>query len=49
MFSEGYYNDKHKRAVGRADINNLFPEHNSETVRNILMILGRIIECRIQE
>ena len=33
-------------------ISNLFPEHNSATVRNILMIPGRIIEevsvvCRI--
>ena len=31
-----------------------FPEHNSATVRNILTILGRIIEqvdteCRVQE
>ena len=35
-------------------VNNLFPEHNPATVRNILMILGRIIEqvnteCRVQE
>ena len=39
---------------GRAGVNNSFPEHNSETVRNILTILGRIIEqvnteCRKQE
>ena len=31
-----------------------FPEHNSLTIRNILMILGRFIiqvntECRVQE
>ena len=32
------------RAVGRAGFNSLFLEHNSATVRNILMILGRIIE-----
>ena len=42
------------RSVGRADVNNSFPEHNSATVRNILMIFGRIIEqisakCRVQE
>ena len=34
-------------------VNNSFPEHNSATVRNILMILGRItekvsVECRVQ-
>ena len=29
-------------AVGRAGVNNLFPEHNSATIGNILMILGRI-------
>ena len=39
---------------GRADVNNSFLEHNSATVRNILTILGRIIEqvnteCRVQE
>ena len=39
---------------GRAGFNNSFPKHNSATVRNILKILGRIIEqvsaeCRIQE
>ena len=39
--------------VGPAGVNNSFPEHNSATVRNILMILGRIIkqlseECRIK-
>ena len=32
------------RAVGRVGVNNSFPEHNSATVRNILMTLGRIIE-----
>ena len=30
-------------AVGQAGINISFPEHNSATLRNILMILGRII------
>ena len=40
------------RAVGRAGVP--FLEHNSATVGNILMILGRIIEqvrakCRVQE
>ena len=39
---------------GRAGVNNSFPEHNSASVRNILTILGRIIEqvnmeCRVQE
>ena len=29
---------------GRAGVNNSFPEHNYATVRNILTILGRIIE-----
>ena len=29
---------------GRQAVNTLFPECNSETVRNILMIFGRIIE-----
>ena len=29
---------------GQADVNISFPEHNSATVRNILMVLGRIIE-----
>ena len=28
---------------GRAGVDNSFPEHNSATIRNILMILGRII------
>ena len=44
------------KVVGRAGINNLFHEHNSSTVRNILMIhvLSRLIEqvsaeCRVQE
>ena len=42
------------RAVGRAGVNISFPEHNSETGRNILMVLGRIIEraianCRCEE
>ena len=42
------------RAIGQVGVNNSFPKHNSTTVRNILMILGRIIEqvraeCRIQE
>ena len=42
------------RAVCRAGVNNSFPEHNSATVRNISMILDRIIEkvsieCRVQE
>ena len=32
------------RAVGRAGVNISFPEHNSATLRNILMVLGRIIE-----
>ena len=32
------------RAVGRAGVNNSFPEHNSAIIRNILTILGRIIE-----
>ena len=36
-----------------AFVNILFPEHNSATVTNILMVLGRIIEhvnveCRMQ-
>ena len=31
-------------AVGRAGDNISFPEHNSATLRNILMVLGRIIE-----
>ena len=31
-------------AVGRAGINILFPEHNSATIRNTLMVHGRIIE-----
>ena len=39
---------------GRVGVNNSFPEHNSATVRNIVTMLGRIIEqvntdCRIQE
>ena len=29
---------------GRAGVNNSFPEHNYATVRNILTILGRIME-----
>ena len=42
------------RAVGRAGVNNSFPEYNFATVENILVILGRIIEqvsteCRVQE
>ena len=42
------------RVDRRTGVNNLFPEHNSTTVRNILTILGRIIEqvnteCRVQE
>ena len=42
------------RTGGWAGVNNSFPENNSATVSNILMILGRIIEqvnveCRIQE
>ena len=42
------------RAGGWAGVNNWLPEHNSETVRNILMIHGGIIEqvnaeCRVQE
>ena len=42
------------REGGRAGVNNSVPEHNSTTIRNILTILGRIIEqvntkCRIQE
>ena len=32
------------RADGRAGVNISFPEHNSATVRNNLMDLGRIIE-----
>ena len=28
--------------VGRAGVNNSFPEHNSATVRKIIMILARI-------
>ena len=40
------------RAGGRAGVNNSFPEHNSATVINIQMILGRIMEqvnteCRV--
>ena len=35
------------RAVGRAGVNISFPEHNSESGRNILMVLGRIIEQAI--
>ena len=31
-------------AVGQAGVNISFPEHNSATIRNILMLLGRIIE-----
>ena len=39
---------------GRAGVNNSFPEHNSATVRNTLMIFGRSIErvsaeCRVQD
>ena len=42
------------RTGGRAGVNNSFPEHNSATIRNILSILGRVIEhvnteCRVQE
>ena len=29
---------------GRVGVNNSFPEHNSATVRNIVTMLGRIIE-----
>ena len=41
-------------SIGRPVVDNSFPEHNSATVKNILMILGRNIEqvsaeCRIQE
>ena len=40
--------------VGGWGVNNSSPEHSSATVRNILTILGRIIEqvnkeCRVQE
>ena len=31
-------------AVGRAGVNISFPEHNSATLINILMVLGKIIE-----
>ena len=42
------------RAVGRAGVNKSCPELNSAIVRNILIILGRIIEqvraeCLVQE
>ena len=37
------------RAVGRASVNISFPEHNSATVSDILMILGMIIgQCGLQ-
>ena len=41
-------------AIGRAGINILFPEHNSATIRNTLMVHGRIKEqvseeCCMQE
>ena len=32
------------RAIGLLRVNILFPEHNYATVRNILMVLGRIIK-----
>ena len=32
------------RADGRAGVNISFPEHNSATVLDILMVLGRLIE-----
>ena len=32
------------RVFGRAGVNVSFPKHNSATIRNILMVLGRIIE-----
>ena len=58
LFKQGFRrkNDERRRAgewaVGRAGVNNSFTEPDS--VRNILMILGRILgqvraECRIQE
>ena len=42
------------RAVGRAGVNNSFPEDNSATVRNISIKFDRIIEkvsteCPVQE
>ena len=44
-------NDGGRGAGGWAGVNNSFPEHNSATIRDILMGLGRIIaqvnaECR---
>ena len=32
------------QAAGWADVNVSFPEHNSATIKNILLILGRTIE-----
>ena len=33
-----------KRAVGRAGVSISFPEHNSAPLRDILVVLGRIIK-----
>ena len=42
---ENWFLVEHWRAVGRAvGVDISFPEHNSATIRNILMVLGRIID-----
>ena len=42
--NSGYENDVRRREGGQAGVNILFLGHNSATVRDILMVLGRIIE-----
>ena len=43
-----------ERLDGRAGVNISFPEHNSATLKNVLMVFGRIIDqvsakCHMQE